>query len=182
MLYLISSMRTFVSLRKCLVSQWDSRDSRPNPQSLLKAIQTPVNTRPLVSNWTKPDCPQKQTQTPVPGPSNGLSQGQTVPYIQNQVHYPHNTPGGYPVTIMPSNVQPSMRQNDNNVSDEVEEDVTEAKASQDNKELLAKIEVKFHEYQRSLWDLQRAGMPGLPQGMYPSISHGHLTTHGEGEP
>ena len=35
MLYLISSMRTFVSLRKCLVSQWESRDSRPNPQSLL---------------------------------------------------------------------------------------------------------------------------------------------------
>ena len=181
MLYLISSMRTFVSLRKCLVSQWDSRDSRPNPQSLLKAVQTPINTRPLVSNWAKPDCPQKQTQTPVPGPSSGPSQGQTVPYIQNQVHYPHHTPGGYPVTIMPSNVQPCMGQNDNNVSNEVEEDDTENRTSPDNKELLAKIEVRFQEYQRSLWDLQRAGMPGLPPGMYPSISHGHLATHGEGE-
>ena len=66
------------------------------------------------------------------------------------------------MTIMPNNIQPGMGQNDNNVSNEVKEDVTEAKASQDIKELLAKIEVKFHEYQRSLWDLQRAGMPGLP--------------------
>ena len=184
MLYLISSMRTFVSLRKCLMSQWESRESRPNPQDLVKTVLTPINTRPMVKNsdWAKKDCPQKQTQSPVPGPSSGPSLGQNVPYIQNQVNYPYNTPGGYPVTIMPNNIQPGIGQNDNNVSEEVEEEVTEAKASQDNKELLAKIEVKFHEYQRSLWDLQRAGMPGLPQGMYPSISHGHLSTHGEGEP
>ena len=34
-------------------------------------------------------------------------------------------------------------------------------------ELLAKIDIRFKEYQNSLWELQRAGMPGLPQGMYP---------------
>ena len=86
------------------------------------------------------------------------------------------------MTIMPSNVQPGVGQGESNVSTEVEEDETDNKAAPDNKELLAKIEVKFKEYQRSLWDLQRAGMPGLPPGMYPSISHGHLAIHGEGEP
>ena len=85
------------------------------------------------------------------------------------------------MTIMPNNIQSGIGQNNSSGPEEVEEDVTEAKASQDNKELLAKIEVKFQEYQRSLWDLQRAGMPGLPNGMYPSVSHGHLSTL-EGEP
>ena len=86
------------------------------------------------------------------------------------------------MTIMPSSVQPCMGQGENNVSIEVEEDETDNKATPDNKELLANIEVKFKEYQRSLWDLQRTGMPGLPPGLYPSISHGHLANPGEGEP
>ena len=166
------------------MSQWESRESRPNPEELVKTVLTPINMRPMVKNsdWAKKDSTQKQTQPIVPRKPSGPSLGHSIPYIQNQVNYPYNTPGGYPVTIMPNNIQPGIGQNDNNVSDEVKEKVTEAKASQDNKELLAKIEVKFHEYQRSLWDLQRAGMPGLPQGMYPSISPGHLATHGEGEP
>ena len=50
LLYLISTMRTFVSLRKCLVSTWESRETRPNPQSLLTAIQSPLSTRPIVSS------------------------------------------------------------------------------------------------------------------------------------
>ena len=56
----------------------------------------------------------------------------------------------------------------------------------DNKaELLANIEEKFREYQRSLWDLQRAipgGTPGMPPGLYPSLSHLQLVNQGEGDP
>ena len=80
------------------------------------------------------------------------------------------------MTIMPNNIQPGRVQNNNSSPEEVEEDATDAKTSQNNKELLAKIEARFQEYQRSLWDLQRAGMPGLPHGMYPSVSNGHLST------
>ena len=85
------------------------------------------------------------------------------------------------MTIMPNNIQSGMGQNNSSSPEEAEEDVTEAKTSQNNKELLARIEARFQEYQRSLWDLQRAGMPGLPNGMYPSVSSGHLSTL-EGEP
>ena len=177
LLYFISTMRTFVSLRKCLVSTWESRETRPNPQSLLTAIQSPLSTRPMVSNWAKPDSPQKQTPAPSSGSTCGPSQGQTGPYIPNQVNYPHQSPGGYPVTIMSNSAQPCMGQGETKVTVKVEEDEPDNKA-----ELLANIEEKFKEYQRSLWDLQRAGMPGLPPGLYPSISHGHLATHGEGEP
>ena len=80
------------------------------------------------------------------------------------------------MTIMPNNIQPGMVQNNSSSPEEVEEEVTEAKTSQKNQELLAKIEARFQEYQRSLWDLQRAGMPGLPNGMYPTVSDGHLST------
>ena len=183
MLYLISSMRNFVSLKKCLMSRWESRETRPRPEELVKTVLTPINTRPMVKNsdWARKDSSQKQTQPIVPGQSSGPSLGHSIPYIQNQVTYPYNTPGGYPVTIMPNNIQPGMVQNNSSSPEEVEEDVTEAKTSQNNKELLARIEARFQEYQRSLWDLQRAGMPGLPNGMYPSVSNGHLSTL-EGEP
>merc|ERR1712115_287459 len=175
LLYLISTMRTFVSLRKCLVSTWKSRETRPNPQSLLTAIQSPLSTRPMISNWAKPDSPQQQTPTLSSGSTYGPSQGQTGPSIPNQVNYPNQSPG-YPVTIMPSSAQPCMGQGETKVSVKVEEDELDNKA-----ELLANIEEKFKEYQRSLWDLQRARMPGLPPGLYPSISHGHLAKPGEGE-
>ena len=178
MLYLISSMRNFVSLKKCLMSRWESRETRPRPEELVKTVLTPINTRPMVRNsdWARKDSSQKQTQPMVPGQSSGPSLGHSIPYIQNQVTFPYNTPGGYPVTIMPNNIQPGMVQNNSSSPEEVEEDVTEAKTSQNNKELLARIEARFQEYQRSLWDLQRAGMPGLPNGMYPSVSNGHLST------
>ena len=84
------------------------------------------------------------------------------------------------MTIMPNNIQPDMVQNNSSSPEEVEEEVKEAKSSQNNKELLARIEARFQDYQRSLWELQRAGMPGLPTGMYPSVSDGHLSTQ-EGE-
>ena len=80
------------------------------------------------------------------------------------------------MTVMPPNIQPGMSPEDSSSPEEVERESTEAKTSQNNKELLAKIETRFQEYQRSLWELQRAGMPGLPHGMYPSVSNGHLST------
>ena len=84
------------------------------------------------------------------------------------------------MTIKPNNIQPGMVQDNNICPEEVEEEIKEAKSSQNNKELLARIEARFQDYQRSLWELQRAGMPGLPTGMYPSVSDGHLSTQ-EGE-
>ena len=50
MLYLISSMRNFVSLKKCLMSRWESRETRPRPEELVKSVLTPINTRPMVKN------------------------------------------------------------------------------------------------------------------------------------
>ena len=103
-----------------------------------------------------------------------------MPYIQNQVTFPYNTPGGYPVTVKSNNIQPGMAQDNNICPEDAEEEIKETKPSHGNQELLARIEAKFHDYQRSLWELQRQNMPGLPTGMYPSVSDGHLSTQ-EGE-
>ena len=103
-----------------------------------------------------------------------------MPYIQNQVTFPYNTPGGYPVTVKSNNIQPGTAQDNNICPEDAEEEIKETKPSHGNQELLARIEAKFHDYQRSLWELQRQNMPGLPTGMYPSISDGHLSPQ-EGE-
>ena len=178
MLYLISSMRNFVSLKKCVLSRWESRETRPRPEELVKTVLTPVNTRPMVRNsaWAKKDSSLKQMQSAVPGQPYGPSMGHSIPYTQNQVTFPYNTPGGYPVTVMPPNIQSGMSPEDSSSPEEVDRESTEAKTSQKNQELLAKIKTRFKEYQSSLWELQRAGMPGLPHGMYPSVSSGHLST------
>ena len=73
-----------------------------------------------------------------------------------------------------------MGQGETQVSVKVVEDEPDNKA-----ELLANIEERFQEYQRSLWDLQRAipgRTPGMPPGLYPSLSHVQLANPGEGEP
>ena len=178
MLYLISSMRNFVSLKKCVLSRWESRETRPRPEELVKTVLTPVNTRPMVRNsaWAKKDSSLKQMQSAVPGQPYGPSMGHSIPYTQNQVTFPYNTPGGYPVTVMPPNIQSGMSPEDSSSPEEVDSESTEAKTAQKNKELLAKIDIRFKEYQSSLWELQRAGMPGLPQGMYPTVSSGQLST------
>ena len=151
---------------------------RPRPEELVKTVLTPVNTRPMVRNsaWAKKDSPQKQMQSAVPGQPYGPSMVHSIPYTQNQVTSPYNTPGGYPVTVMPPNIQSGMSPEDSSNPEEVDSESTEAKTAQKNKELLAKIDIRFKEYQSSLWELQRAGMPGLPQGMYPTVSSGHLST------
>ena len=74
LVYLISTMRTFVSLRKCLVSSWESRESRPNPQSLQpKSLQPLLSTRPVIQNWANPGSPQ-QTLPSSTGPAYTPSQ------------------------------------------------------------------------------------------------------------
>ena len=80
------------------------------------------------------------------------------------------------MTVMPPNIQSGMSQEDGSNPEEVEKESTEAKISQKNQELLARIETRFKEYQSSLWELQRAGMPGLPQEMHPTVSSGQLST------
>merc|ERR1712115_321077 len=122
MLYLISSMRTFVSLKKCLMSRWKSRETRPRPEELVKTVLTPINTRPMVKNsdWARKDSSQKQTQSVVPGQPSGPSLGHSIPYIQNQVTFPYNTPGGYPVTIMPTNIQPGTSQDNSSSPEEAQ--------------------------------------------------------------
>ena len=49
----------------------------------------------------------------------------------------------------------------------------------------ADLEERFREYQRSLWDLQRAisaRTPGTPPGLYPNLSHSLPAHPVEGEP
>ena len=170
MLYLISSMRNFVSLKKCVLSRWESRETRPRPEEMVKKVLTPVNTRPMVRNsaWAKKDSSPQQMQSAFPGQPYGPSMGHSIQYNQNQVTFPYNTPGGYPVTVSPPNIQSGKNPEDNSDPEEADSESTEAKTAQKNQELLAKIDIRFKEYQNSLWELQRAGMPGLPQGMYPS--------------
>ena len=178
MLYLISSMRNFVSLKKCVLSRWESRETRPRPEELVKTVLTPVNTRPMVRNsaWAKKEGSQQQMQPAFPGQPYVPSIGHSTPYTQNQVTFAYNTPGGYPVTVSAPHTQSGTNPEDGSNPEEADSESTEAKTAQKNKELLAKIDIRFKEYQNSLWELQRAGMPGLPQGMYPTVSSGQLST------
>ena len=163
LIYLISMMRQFVSLRKCLVLSWEHMENRPNPIHL-STLQSPIGTRPAIKNWASPGNPlqpqtssagstapqPQQTPTPSSDPTHAPSHGQAGPSIQNQVNYPNQSPG----------------RGETQVSVRMMEDEQNNKA-----ELLAKIEEKYREYQQSLWDLQRTGMPGMPPGLYPSLSH-----------
>ena len=100
LVYLISTMRTFVSLRKCLVSSWESRESRPNPQSLLKSLQSPLSTRPVIQNWANLGSPQ-QTPPSSTGPAHTPHQPQASPPVQHQVNYPTHS-SSYPVATTPN--------------------------------------------------------------------------------
>ena len=166
LVYLISTMRTFVSLRKCLVSSWESRESRPNPQSLVKSLQSPLSMRPVIQNWATPGSPQ-QTPTSSTGHTHTPPQPQAGPPVQHQVTYP--TPSSsYPVANAPNSTQPESN-NETQVSVKIAE-------NEDAKILAvrmkADLEEKFMEYQRSLWDLQKAipgRTPGTPPGLYPTL-------------
>ena len=184
LVYLISTMRTFVSLRKCLVSSWESRESRPNPQSLqLKSLQSPLSTRPVIQNWANPGSPQ-QTPPSSTGPAHTPSQPQADPPVQHQVHYPTQS-SSYPVATTSNSAQLCTGNSEAQVSDKVAERETDNDAEILAVSMKANLEERFREYQRSLWDLQRAipgRTPGTPPGLYPTLSH-LLPAHPvEGEP
>ena len=174
LIYLISTMRQFVSLQKCLVSSCDHMENRPNPIHL-STLQSPIGTRPVIKNWASPGNPlqtqtssagstppqAQQTPTSSPDPTHAPSQGQADSSIQNQVNYPNQSPG----------------RGETQVSVRMMEDEQTHKA-----ELLANIKERYREYQRSLWDLQRTGMPGMPPGLYPSLSHLQHIHQGEEDP
>ena len=179
LVYLISTMRTFVSLRKCLVSSWESRESRPNPQSLLKSLQSPLSTRPVIQNWANPGSPQ-QTPPSSTGPAYTPSQPQADPPVQHQVHYPTQS-SSYPVATTPSPAQLCTGTSDAQVK--VAERETENDAEILAVRMKADLEERFREYQRSLWDLQRAipgRTPGTPPGLYPTLQLTAITPSDRG--
>ena len=104
LVYLISTMRTFVSLRKCLVSSWESQEKRPDPRSLTTSLRSPLNTRPVVQNWASTTT-TKQTFPLTTGQTHTTPQLQTGSLVQHQVNYPIQ-PQKYPVTISPISVHP----------------------------------------------------------------------------
>ena len=180
LVYLISTMRTFVSLWKCLVSSWESRESRPNPQSLLKSLQSPLSTRPVIQNWANLGSPQ-QTPPSSTGPAHTPHQPQAGPPVQHQVNYPTQS-SSYPVATTPNSAQL-----DSNNETQVSVKVTERETDNDAKILAvrmkADLEERFREYQRSLWDLQRAipgRTPGTPPGLYPTLPLTASTPSGGG--
>ena len=103
LVYLISTMRRFISLKKCLVSSWESQEKRPDPRSITKSPRFPVNTRPVVQNWASPHGSQQSFQ---------LTSGHTPqtltgsPAQQHQVSYPVQ-PQKYPVTVSPVSIIPT---------------------------------------------------------------------------
>ena len=166
LVYLISTMKTFVSLRKCLVSSWESQEKRPDPQSLTKSIRSPLNTRPVIQNWASKSCPQ-QTLPLTTGQTHTTPQPQAGSPAQHQVNYPIQ-PQKYPVTISPISIQPDAN---------CETQVSVRTADHDEAKILAvkmkaDLEEKYMEYQRSLWDLQKAipnGALGAPPTIYPTL-------------
>ena len=167
LVYLISTMRNFVSLRKCLVTSMESRESRPSPQPL----QPPLSTRPIIPNWANPGSPQ-QTPQPSTGPSQTLSQPQTDSPVQPhpQVQCP-TQPARYPTASTPSPTQLSNGTGDTQVK--VVKRETETDASIIAARMSVELEERYREYQRSLWELQRstipARTPGTPPGLYPKL-------------
>ena len=184
LVYLISTMRTFVSLRKCLVSSWESRESRPNPQYLQpKSLQPPLSTRPVIQNWANPGSPQ-QTPPSSTGPAYTPSQPQADPPVQHQVHYPTQS-SSYPVATTPHSAQLCTGYSETQVSVKITERETDNNTEFLAVRMKADLKERFSEYLCSLWDLQRAipgRTPGTPPALYPNLSHSLPAHPVEGEP
>ena len=181
LVYLISTMRTFVSLRKCLVSSWESRESRPDPKTLRpKSLQNPLSTRPVTA-WAYQGNPH---QTPPPaGITHTPSLPQADPSVQHQVQYSLTSPDHTVATL------PSADRLQAGHTDAVKVKVAESETDCDAENLTVRMkaaadfEEKFKEYQRSLWDLQRAipgRTPGTPAGLYPTLPLTASTPSGGG--
>ena len=180
LVYLIITMRMFVSLRKCLVSSWESRESRPNPQTLIKSLQSPLSTRPVIQNWANPGSPQ-QTPPSSTGHTHTPPQPQAGSHVQHQVNYPTQS-SSYPMATTPNSAQLDSN-NETQVSVKVAERETDNDAEILAVRMKADLEERFREYQRSLWDLQRAipgRTPGTPPGLYPTLQLTASTPSGGG--
>ena len=168
LIYLISTMRQFVSLRKCLVSSWDSMENRPNPIHL-STLQSPIGTRPVIKNWASPGSPQ---QTPPSSAGSTPPQPQADSPVQHQVHNPnHNS---YPVATTSNPAVLCSSNGDAQASDKVTDGETVNDADILAARLKTNLEERFREYQRSLWELHRAipgRTPGTLPGLYPTLSH-----------
>ena len=103
LLYLIAKMRRFISLRKCMLSSIESRETRPSPPTMLPAI----NTRPLLpagTSWAgNPAKVQNLTtsQPPPSTPSNGYP-------VQTQPRHPE--PQQSPAIGTITGISPEERQ------------------------------------------------------------------------
>ena len=54
LIYLISTMRKSISLKKCLMSPGEAQEKRPDPKSITKSLKFPPGTRPKVRNGASP--------------------------------------------------------------------------------------------------------------------------------
>merc|ERR1711867_393592 len=144
LVYLISTMRTFVSLRKCLVSSWGSRESRPNPQSLLTSLQSPLSMRPVIQNWAKQGCPQQNTPPSSTGPTHTPSPAQAGPPVQHQVNYP-NQSSSYPVATTSNSAQLCTGKGETQVSVKAVKNKTDNDAETLAVRMKANLEERFRE-------------------------------------
>ena len=162
LIYLINTMRRSISLKKCLLSSGDNQNKRQDPKS--RSFRFPLGTRPKVRNGVSSHTLQQpflfpsglQPQTMTESPAQQQQIGYTIP--------PHK----YPISVSPvpvtqtssSETQVSVR-----TSDHEETKIMQAKMKAD-------MEEKYMEYQRSLWELQKAvpnGALGAPATIYPAL-------------
>ena len=157
-------MRKSISLKKCLMLPGEAQEKRPDPKSITKSLRFLVNTRPKVRNWASPPSSQQPFQLP-----SGL-QPQTLtesPAQQQHIGYPIQL-HKYPITVSPVPITPTTN---------CETQVSVRTADQDEIKIMqakmkADMEEKYMEYQRSLWELQKAipnGALGAPSTIYPAL-------------
>ena len=154
LLYMIAKMRRFISLRKCMLSSVESRETRPAPSRMLPAI----NTRPLLpagTSWAGNKCSQFPTSV------------QTLNTIQPM---PPNLSNSYPVQPQSHGTLPR--------NTETKQDPTLGPdgliSPEERQEIL---ERKFLDYQRSLWELS-ARRQGRPPAIYPHLEMSDEATGG----
>ena len=164
LIYLISTMRKSINLKKCLMLSGNTQDKGQDWKTKTKSLRFPLGTRPKVRNGATPHNLQQpflfqsglQPQTMTESPAQQQQIGYTIP--------PHK----YPISVSPVPVtkttncetQVSVR-----TSDHEETKIMQAKMKAD-------MEEKYMEYQRSLWELQKAvpnGALGAPATIYPAL-------------
>ena len=172
LIYLISTMRKSISLKKCLLSPREAQEKRPDPKSMTKSLRFLINTRPKVRNWASPHTSQQPFQLPSGLQPQPLTES---PAQQHHLGYPVQ-PHKYPITVSPVPVAPTTNCETQilvRTTDHDETKIMQAKMKAD-------MEEKYMEYQRSLWDLQKAipnGALGTPTTIYPALP---ATPEGEG--